>query len=63
MTAASARQLGHSFDGYQRLAAASIAVGRVGRPEDIAHAVSFFAGREAGFVSGQVLAAAGGPAG
>jgi 3-oxoacyl-[acyl-carrier protein] reductase len=38
-------------------------VGRAGTPDDIAHAVSFFASEEAGYVSGQVLYVAGGPFG
>jgi 3-oxoacyl-[acyl-carrier protein] reductase len=33
----------------------------VGQPEDIAAVVSFFVSEGAGFVSGQVLYAAGGP--
>jgi hypothetical protein len=36
-------------------------VGRVGQPDDVAHAVAFFASDAAQFVSGQVLYVAGGP--
>ncbi len=36
-------------------------VGRIGQPDDIAHAASFFSSEQAGFVSGQVLYVAGGP--
>jgi NAD(P)-dependent dehydrogenase (short-subunit alcohol dehydrogenase family) len=61
MTRRSARRLGRDFDEYVREAADSIPVGRVGRPEDIAHAASFLAGDGAGFVSGQVIYVAGGP--
>jgi NAD(P)-dependent dehydrogenase (short-subunit alcohol dehydrogenase family) len=61
MTAASARRLGRDVEEHQRLAAASIPAGRVGLPEDVAHAVSFLSSREAGFVSGQVICVAGGP--
>lgn len=61
MTARSARRLGRDFAEHQRIAAASIPVGRVGQPEDIAHAASFLVSPEAGFVSGQVLFVAGGP--
>ena len=35
-------------------------VGRIGQPEDIAHAVAFLAHPESGFVTGQVLTADGG---
>jgi 3-oxoacyl-[acyl-carrier protein] reductase len=36
-------------------------VQRVGQVEDIANAISFFAGEGAGFVSGQILYLTGGP--
>ena len=38
-----------------------IPVKRVGLPEDVAHAVCFFASKQASFISGQVLDVAGGP--
>lgn len=40
--------------------AASIPVGRNGRPEDVANAVRFFASEESGYITGQVLAVDGG---
>jgi NAD(P)-dependent dehydrogenase (short-subunit alcohol dehydrogenase family) len=40
--------------------AAAIPMRRLGRPEDVANAVLFFAGREAEFVTGQVLYVCGG---
>jgi len=40
--------------------AASIPVRRLGQPEDVAHAVRFFASAESGFVTGQVLYVCGG---
>jgi 3-oxoacyl-[acyl-carrier protein] reductase len=40
--------------------AQSIPVRRLGRPEDVARAVMFFADRDAGFVTGQVLYVCGG---
>jgi 3-oxoacyl-[acyl-carrier protein] reductase len=49
------------FEELRKSAAAGIAVGRIGRPEDIAHAVSFLVSEGASFVSGQVLYVAGGP--
>lgn len=61
MTRRSARRHGREFDDYQREAAQSIPVGRVGRPEDIAHMAAFLVRPEAGFVSGQVIYVAGGP--
>lgn len=39
---------------------ASIPVGRLGTPEDVAHAVAFFADPRTGFVTGQVLYVCGG---
>jgi 3-oxoacyl-[acyl-carrier protein] reductase len=61
MTAATAARLGLSFEDFQAGAAQGIPVQRVGQPEDIAAAVSFFVSAAAGFVSGQVLYVAGGP--
>lgn len=61
MTAATAERIGVPFDDFITFSAEQIPVQRVGQPEDIAHAVSFFASPEAGFVSGQVLYVAGGP--
>nr|WP_280295475.1 SDR family oxidoreductase [Nocardia abscessus] len=61
MTAAAAARTGIDFDELQTAMAAKIAVGRVGSPEDIAHAIAFLTSAGAGFVSGQVLYVAGGP--
>ena len=61
MTRATAERMGITFDEYIQRATAGIPVGRVGRPEDIAHVVSFLVSEGAGFVSGQVIYAAGGP--
>ncbi len=61
MTRASARRLGRDFDEFQRSAAASIPVGRVGQPADIAHTAAYLVSPDAGFVSGQVIYVAGGP--
>jgi 3-oxoacyl-[acyl-carrier protein] reductase len=61
MTAATAERIGIPFDDFIAGAAAQIPVGRVGQPEDVAHAVSYLVSDAAGFVSGQVLYLAGGP--
>jgi 3-oxoacyl-[acyl-carrier protein] reductase len=39
---------------------ATVPAGRMGVPEDIAHAVSFFASQEAGFITGQRIVVDGG---
>jgi len=61
MTAATAARVGMDFEEFKAAAASQIPVARTGRPEDIAHTVSFFASEGAGFVSGQVIYVAGGP--
>src|SRR5687768_9819800 len=61
MTKATAERMGISFEDLIKGAASQIPVARVGQPEDIAHLVSFFVSEGAGFVSGQVVYAAGGP--
>ncbi|GAA2709797.1 MULTISPECIES: 3-oxoacyl-ACP reductase FabG [Streptomyces] len=61
MTAATAERVGMGFDDFKAAAASQIPVQRVGEPEDVANAIAFFAGEQAGFVSGQVLYVAGGP--
>jgi 3-oxoacyl-[acyl-carrier protein] reductase len=61
MTRATAARLGRDWDGYVAERAAAIPVNRAGRPEDIAHTVSFLVSEGAGFVSGQVIYVAGGP--
>ncbi|MCZ8131699.1 MAG: SDR family oxidoreductase [Steroidobacteraceae bacterium] len=61
MTAAVADRVGESFEDMQKRVAATVPVGRVGRPEDVANAVAFFVDRRSDYVSGQVLYVAGGP--
>lgn len=61
MTRATAERVGVPFEDFVAGAAAQIPVGRTGRPEDVAAAVSFFCSPDAGFVSGQILYVAGGP--
>lgn len=61
MTHAVAERIGMPFEDMIRQELLSIAVGRIGQPEDIAHAVSFFVDERSGFVTGQVLYVAGSP--
>ena len=61
MTAATAARMKMDFEDFQKMVADQTPVGRVGQPEDVAHAVSFLASEGAGFVSGQVIYVAGGP--
>ena len=61
MTATTAARIGIGFEDFQKAAAASIPVRRVGTPEDVAHVISFLVSDGAGFVSGQVIYVAGGP--
>ena len=56
-----AERIGVSLADYLGVVAQDVPVGRVGQPEDIANAVSFFCSEQSGFVSGQVLYVAGGP--
>ena len=50
-----------TYEQFVEGVAKEIPVGRVGQPEDIANAVSFFCSEAASFVNGQVLYVAGGP--
>jgi 3-oxoacyl-[acyl-carrier protein] reductase len=61
MTRATAQRLGADWDEYVAERARAIPVQRAGNVDDIANAVAFFVDDRSGFVSGQVLYAAGGP--
>jgi len=63
MTADVAKRVGMSFDEMKQQAIRATVVGRVGQPDDIANAVSFFADERSGFVTGQILYVAGAPRG
>src|SRR5262249_40550290 len=62
MPAATAARMGVPFEEFIASSAAVIPVRRVGQPQDVAHTASFLVSEGAGYVSGQVLYLAGGPA-
>ncbi|MCW1100205.1 3-oxoacyl-ACP reductase FabG [Streptomyces sp. RS2] len=62
MNKAVAARLGIPWDQYVTTWAEKIPVGRAGVPDDVANTVSFLAADNSGFVSGQVIYVAGGPA-
>jgi 3-oxoacyl-[acyl-carrier protein] reductase len=55
-----ADRLGEPYDDFVARVAAGVPVRRMGQPDDIAAAVSFFVRDEAGFVTGQTLYVSGG---
>ncbi|GAA2054711.1 3-oxoacyl-ACP reductase FabG [Catenulispora yoronensis] len=61
MTRATAERVGVDFEAFRAAAISQIPVGRAGQPEDIAAVAAFLVREDAGFVSGQVIYAAGGP--
>jgi 3-oxoacyl-[acyl-carrier protein] reductase len=60
MTKATAERIGTTIEQMRDQVASSIPVRRGGLPEDVANAVRFFAGEEAGYVTGQVIYVDGG---
>jgi 3-oxoacyl-[acyl-carrier protein] reductase len=60
MTRATAERIGTTIEGMREAVAATVPVRKGGLPVDIANAVAFFAGEEAGYVTGQVLYVDGG---
>lgn len=61
MIAEVAARVGIPFDDMKNQAIAGTVVGRVGKPEDIAHALAFFVDECSSYVTVQVLNVAGGP--
>jgi 3-oxoacyl-[acyl-carrier protein] reductase len=60
MTKATAERIGTTIEGMREAVAATVPVRRGGLPDDIANTVAFFAGEEAGYVTGQVIYVDGG---
>ncbi|MCY0900700.1 MAG: 3-oxoacyl-ACP reductase FabG [Firmicutes bacterium] len=60
MTKETAARIGVEFAAFKEMAARETAVLRIGTPEDVAYAVTFFASEEAAFITGQVLYIRGG---
>jgi len=62
MTKATAARMGIDFEEFTSAVAGQTPLRRVGVPDDVANVASFLASEESGFVSGQVIYVAGGPA-
>ena len=60
MTKATAERTGTTIDAMREAVASAVPVRRGGVPDDIANTVAFFAGEEAGYVTGQVIYVDGG---
>jgi 3-oxoacyl-[acyl-carrier protein] reductase len=60
MTKATAERIGTTIEAMREGAAAALPVRRGGVPDDIANTVAFFAGEDAGYVTGQVIYVDGG---
>ena len=60
MTAATAERIGTNIDQMREAVASTVPVRRGGVPADIANTVAFFAGEEAGYITGQVIYVDGG---
>lgn len=60
MVRETARRIGQPYEEFTAAIAAGIPVRRMGQPDDIAAAVSFFVRDEAGFITGQTLTVSGG---
>ena len=63
MTRAVAERNGMTFAAMEAEMLKSIVVGRIGMPEDIAHAVACFVDARSGYITGQTLYVAGAPRG
>lgn len=61
MTEATARRMGVDWEDFKKAAAERTPVRRIGQPVDIANVIAFLCSDAAGFVSGQIIYARGGP--
>lgn len=61
MTKKTAERNNRTLEAHLQLAKEKITVKRVGTPEDISNAVSFFANKKSGFITGQILYISGNP--
>lgn len=61
MTRSVAERMGMTFDEMKQAEVSATSVGRIGQPDDVANAVSFFADPRSAYVTGQVLYVAGAP--
>jgi 3-oxoacyl-[acyl-carrier protein] reductase len=61
MTRSIAERTGRDWEEVKAELAREVPLGRIGQPEDIAAAIAFLTGSEAGWISGQVLYVRGGP--
>jgi len=61
LTRGTAERLGVDYETIRADRIAQNAIKRVGVPDDIANAVSFFVAEDAGYVTGQILHVSGGP--
>lgn len=61
MTRDTAERMGVNFEELKEDAAAKLALGRVGTPEDIAGVIAFLCSEDAAYMTGQTLYARGGP--
>jgi 3-oxoacyl-[acyl-carrier protein] reductase len=60
MVRQTAERIGESYEAFVARVGSQVPVRRMGQPEDVAAAVAFFARDDAGFITGQTLAVAGG---
>lgn len=63
MTRATAVQIGLEFDEYKAVIAASVPLGRIGQPDDVADVVCFLASDLSRYVTGETVFVGGGPGG